>query len=175
VLTCSSKHAANFPTCNPSIPIPNDSIQPARRNPTRFLLMPRYADNCAITLSPDLDFVPHLVGLPVPKTYESCTVTTCNQATVWTDRQINRISTRVVPSESFLRFCPNLFPAAYTMIWLSAAWNATYFPLGCADERVSAYMLGVHNEFDQTGMLCSQAPKLLWSDVEIVRSAHLII
>jgi hypothetical protein len=70
--------------------------------------MLRYADNRAIILSSGLDFVPHLAGLPVPKTYESCIVTTRNQATVWADRQINHIPTRVVPSESFLPVLPEL-------------------------------------------------------------------
>jgi hypothetical protein len=53
--------SANTP---PSRQFPNLQRSPARRNVTRFLLIPRYADNRAITLSSDLDFVPHLAGLP---------------------------------------------------------------------------------------------------------------
>jgi hypothetical protein len=58
--------------------------------------------------SPPAWILCHILPVFQSQRHTNPAVTTRNQATVWADRQVNHIPTRVVPSESFLPVLPEL-------------------------------------------------------------------
>lgn len=81
------------------VPIFDDSLQARRSDSTTRLPIPLHTRNRAL---PSFELVKHLARLPIPKTHQSRTIATRHEAPIRTHAHVDRITARVMATETLL-------------------------------------------------------------------------